>query len=252
VAGKKIVEGLILFIVALGALAAFSAGVILLVLYFRSGRESSARRRQPVRYGNLLQCPNCGYMNPADSPACLNCRHPFPRSRFAPPPMSSPSYPTIPPTTYPPPAPSQPYAPSAAVPSPVQRPPTPGPVAAVPTQPPPVVQVSPVGEAPAVSAADKPSGAWLEGMTGAVAGQRIMLPQADTLVGRSTTCNVQIYDPKASRKHFMIRYGNGAFFIQDQDSSRGTYINGERIMAQKLNDGDRIELGDTSLIFHAG
>ncbi len=81
-------------------------------------------------------------------------------------------------------------------------------------------------------------------------GQRVILQQADTLIGRSTVCDVQIYDPKVSRKHFRIRYGNGAFYLQDQQSSRGTQINGERVMAQKLHDGDRIEIGDTSLVFH--
>jgi pSer/pThr/pTyr-binding forkhead associated (FHA) protein len=38
--------------------------------------------------------------------------------------------------------------------------------------------------------------------------------------------------------------------LQDQQSSRGTTINGEKVTAQKLNNGDRVELGDTSLIFH--
>jgi pSer/pThr/pTyr-binding forkhead associated (FHA) protein len=98
-------------------------------------------------------------------------------------------------------------------------------------------------------AADQPS-AWLEGKTGALANQRIMLLQANTLIGRSKSCDLRICDPKVSRKHFLIRFGDGAFFLQDQDSSCGTYINGKRVMAQRLNDGDRINLGDTTLVFH--
>jgi pSer/pThr/pTyr-binding forkhead associated (FHA) protein len=92
--------------------------------------------------------------------------------------------------------------------------------------------------------------AWLEGTGGAMSGRRTVIQQADTLVGRSTVCDVQVYDPKVSRKHFRIRYGNGAFFMQDQQSSRGTLINGERVMAQKLANGDRIDIGDTSMTFH--
>ncbi|MEJ2362618.1 MAG: FHA domain-containing protein, partial [Gammaproteobacteria bacterium] len=65
-------------------------------------------------------------------------------------------------------------------------------------------------------------------------GEALEPEEADTLVGRSTVCDVQVYDPKVSRKHFRIRYGNGAFFMQDQQSSRGTLINGERVDALSI------------------
>jgi pSer/pThr/pTyr-binding forkhead associated (FHA) protein len=92
--------------------------------------------------------------------------------------------------------------------------------------------------------------AWLEGVGGAIMGHRALITQADTLVGRSTVCDVQVYDPKVSRQHFRIRYANGGFFLQDQESSRGTRINGEDVLAQRLQDGDQIRLGDSSLVFH--
>jgi hypothetical protein len=252
------VEGVILIFVALGALVAFGAGIILLVLYFRSGRETPYERQELVRYGNLVQCPRCGYMNPADSAACLNCRLPFTPAHRPAPPVAAPNSPTIPPTAYqappvrptPPPSYAPPPASGATVPREVKRTPP------IPTAPQ-AQQTVPAPSAPADTSpdaaqpsADQPN-AWLEGKTGALADQRIMLMQADTMIGRSTSCDVQIYDPKVSRKHFLIRFGNGAFFLQDQDSSRGTYINGERVMAQRLNDGDRIDLGDTSLVFHS-
>ena len=241
-------EGLILILVALGALLAFGAGIILLVMYFRSGRESS----QPVRYGNLVQCPRCGYMNPGDSAACLNCRQPFTHTRQPiVPPAPTPTYPTIPPTASyqpPPPSPSplagrgqppQTYVPPAGATVRRQVAPEPRRTPPAPMQPP--VSAAAPGVMPT---------AWLEGVAGVMAEQRVVLAQADTMVGRSTVCDVQIYDAKVSRKHFLIRYANGAFFLQDQESSRGTFINGERVMAQRLNNGDRIELGDSSLIFH--
>lgn len=92
--------------------------------------------------------------------------------------------------------------------------------------------------------------AWLEGVDGPAMGLRRMLLQADTMVGRSQVCDVQVYDPKVSRKHFLIRFANGAFFLQDQQSSRGTRINGEQVMARRLANGDRIALGDSTLVFH--
>jgi pSer/pThr/pTyr-binding forkhead associated (FHA) protein len=247
------VEGVILIFVALGALLAFGAGIVLLVLYFRSGRDHQYERQELVRYGNLVQCPRCGYMNPADSAACLNCRLPFTHGQRPVVPVAAPNNPTIPPTAYQPPpvrpTPPPSYAPPPASGATVKR--------TLPTPPPPEAQqTAPAPSAPTGTPADaaQPTteqlGAWLEGKTGALANQRIMLTQADTMIGRSTSCDVQIYDPKVSRKHFLIRFGNGAFFLQDQDSSRGTFINGERVLAQRLNDGDRIDLGDTSLVFH--
>jgi len=239
------VESAILIVAALGALGAFSAGIVLLALYMRASRRSDYYDDEPEVYGNLVQCQHCGYMNPITSGVCLNCRRPLPRPRgYEPPPISrhptqvpgSP-YSPAPPAPAPPPAVSSPpaarvTATNAAAP----RPPAP--------QPPPVV-IAAQGERPP----DMPQ-AWLEGIGGAMMGHRAVLAKHDTLIGRSTTCDVQIFDPKVSRKHMLIRFGNGAFFAQDQESSRGTVVNGERVMAQRLHDGDRIDLGDTSLIFH--
>jgi hypothetical protein len=128
---------------------------------------------------------------------------------------------------------------------------SPGPPASRAQQTVPVPAAPTTGTAPDVAplAADLPN-AWLEGKTGTLTNQCIMLVQANTMIGRSASCDLQIHDPKVSRKHFSIRFGNSAFFLQDQGSSSGTYINSERVIAQRLNDGDRIDLGDTSLVFH--
>lgn len=270
-------NGIILLIVALGALGAFSAGVVLLILYFRAGR-GKVGGNEPIVYGNLVQCPRCGYMNPIDSPACLNCRHTLPRTQanYQPPPPAPtyapdytpyrpPSAPIPSPTYTPSPAPLRPsgvntFGPPSQVtsPAPSGAPPT----SAAPV-PPPVPQVTvpapaaiPTAPSPASQAAQAgaPSGdlpkAWLEGVAGVMMGHTAALEKSDMMVGRSTSCDIQVYDPKVSRRHFMIRFANGAFFLQDQQSSRGTSINGERVMAQRLHDGDRIEVGDTTLVFH--
>ncbi len=225
-------DGAILLVVAIGALGAFMAGIVLLVLYFRAGRGDHMSQDEPVVYGNLVQCSRCGYMNPLESAACLNpnCRAPLPHPPGYQPPSLRPTYLGDGP---PQPAPHYRQAPAA------NSPPAP-PAPQQPVQP---------ARPPADRPPDMPN-AWLEGVSGAMQGKSAILQQGDTLVGRSTVCDVQIFDPKVSRKHFRIRYGNGAFYLQDQQSSRGTTINGQRVMAQKLNDGDRIVIGDTTLLFH--
>lgn len=220
-------EGLILIIFALGALGAFAAGVVLLFLYFRAG-SSGSDYGDPEVYGSLIQCPRCGYMNPYDSPACLNCRQPLPHPRgYAAPPAPRPNYPSY----QPPPAPRA----------------TPPPVADA-TAAAPARSAHTVSPAPATPGMPR---AWLEGTAGAMLGHTAGLNKPDMLVGRSTSCDVQIYDPKVSRRHFMIRFANGGFFLQDQQSSRGTFVNGERVLAQRLSNGDRIQIGDTSLVFRS-
>jgi hypothetical protein len=218
------VEVLILIVVALGAMGAFGAGVVLLFLYFRAGRAGDYEG-EPLAYSNLIQCPRCHYMNPPDTGACLNCRLPFTRATgaYGPPPGA--------------------YPPSVQAPLPPQQ---------QPYAPPPAPMSAAVPQVTAPSRAAAPPGmprAWLEGVGGVMLGHTVMLTSPDTMVGRSTTCDVQVFDAKVSRRHFQIRYAQGAFFLQDQQSSRGTLINGRRVMAQKLQNGDRIDVGDTSMVF---
>lgn len=242
--------------------------MVLLYLYFRAGRAEK-RGGEPVVYGNLVQCPNCGYMNPLNSAACLHCRQPLPRARaYQPPPPADYDVsfrPTLPPQQYTPPmsgAPtSQGYLPPAIAPAAPIAPAVPAAGVVAPAPVGPTVPAAPLA-APAIPGpvpvppnppAELPPGmprAWFECIGGVLMGHTIFLEKVDTLVGRSTQCDIQVYDPKVSRRHFMIRFSNQTFFLQDQQSSRGTMINGERVNAQKLNDGDRVEAGDTSLIFH--
>jgi len=57
-----------------------------------------------------------------------------------------------------------------------------------------------------------------------------------------------------SRLHATIQYENGTYMIRDENSSNGTFINGQRLekMApQVLQDGDHIAIGEYELIFYA-
>lgn len=202
-------ELLILLVVALGAFMAFAAGVALLVIYLRADRAPAGPAS--AHFPGGPPCPRCGTVNPPGATVCVRCGAPLP---------ARPARPAMPPA--PPPAPV--------------------------SQPRPTPPAAPVYAPGTVRPADMPR-AWLEGTAGAAGGQRFWLQKADTLVGRSTVCDVQIPDPKVSRRHFMIRFAQGAFFLQDQQSAQGTWINGERVLAQRLHNGDRITVGDTVLIF---
>jgi len=70
-------------------------------------------------------------------------------------------------------------------------------------------------------------------------------------IGRDNGCDVVLGDPKVSRNHAMLRQlGNGDFYLIDEGSSNGSYINGKLITAPTLlRDQDRLGIGSTEILF---
>jgi hypothetical protein len=72
-----------------------------------------------------------------------------------------------------------------------------------------------------------------------------------SIIGRASTCQIRLRDIAVSRQHARLRYSQGGWYLQDLNSSGGTYINGQRIAAQRLKSGDRIRFGSTEFQFFA-
>jgi adenylate cyclase len=70
-------------------------------------------------------------------------------------------------------------------------------------------------------------------------------------IGRDAASDIVLADPKVSRNHAMLRQlGNGDFYLIDEGSSNGSYINGKLITAPTLlKDQDRLGIGSTELLF---
>jgi adenylate cyclase len=73
--------------------------------------------------------------------------------------------------------------------------------------------------------------------------QIFLLPEGETLVGRSQICNLVMKDPSASRRHARFEVKEGRCFVEDLGSSAGTCKNGEFITHAELRDGDVVSLG---------
>jgi serine/threonine protein kinase len=73
-------------------------------------------------------------------------------------------------------------------------------------------------------------------------------------IGRSPVCDLAFPEnPMVSRQHAAIRREGGMHFLMDLGSANGVVLNGMRVAeATALNDGDRIELGDVTLICVGG
>ncbi|MEO1652332.1 MAG: FHA domain-containing protein [Bacteroidota bacterium] len=68
-------------------------------------------------------------------------------------------------------------------------------------------------------------------------------------IGRGTNNDIIIPEQTVSSKHATITIENGSFFINDLDSTNGTFVNGSRVSAKILKSGDLIKLGGASCMF---
>ncbi len=74
---------------------------------------------------------------------------------------------------------------------------------------------------------------------------------AKITIGRSTDCTIVIDDKLVSRQHAVIQKIRDAYFLRDDGSTNGTFLNDRRIPQDKyvkLNLGDKITVGGSSLM----
>ena len=92
----------------------------------------------------------------------------------------------------------------------------------------------------------------LEILTGALAGNKLRLEPGRSLrLGRTSRADVAFPDDRQmSGVHFVVECGENECRIRDLKSRNGTLVNGERIDAALLRDGDQIAAGETQFALH--
>ena len=70
-----------------------------------------------------------------------------------------------------------------------------------------------------------------------------------TTIGRSPDCGIFLDDVTVSRKHAVLTKRDGGFFIEDQGSLNGTFVNRKRVESAQLEDGDELQIGKYRLTF---
>src|SRR5215469_4197227 len=81
----------------------------------------------------------------------------------------------------------------------------------------------------------------------------LVLDHSPFSIGRKLDKDLVIADPRVSRDHALIMCEVDGFYVADQGSKHGTFVNGERVERQKLERNDRLEFGvrDAAyVIFH--
>ena len=79
----------------------------------------------------------------------------------------------------------------------------------------------------------------------------IALPKPKLTLGRAPGCDVVLASSQVTRQHATLDAEAGAHWLRCLASTNGVYVNGEKIGAHRLCDGDRIQIGDVNLRYQA-
>jgi two-component system, NtrC family, sensor kinase len=80
-------------------------------------------------------------------------------------------------------------------------------------------------------------------------GERFELTDKTFSLGRGFRNDLRILDTEISRNHATIRFVDDAYTVKDQKSSNGTFVNGISVESHRLNSGDQVQVGNTTLLF---
>jgi two-component system cell cycle response regulator len=83
-------------------------------------------------------------------------------------------------------------------------------------------------------------------------GKRLQLGTAPFGIGRSARNDLSIDQESVSRNHARITFDGGSYWLQDLNSTNGTYVNDDLVREQRLTDGDQIHIGRSILKFMTG
>ena len=87
--------------------------------------------------------------------------------------------------------------------------------------------------------------------SGSLAGRSFELETGFLTIGRGDTCNVR-FDPLteriASKQHAFIEACSDGFYLSDNNSTNGTFLNGERVTSAQLHSGDEVRFGKNGVV----
>ncbi len=82
-------------------------------------------------------------------------------------------------------------------------------------------------------------------------GEQWELSTQPVIVGRGGQAQVSIRDEGLSRRHFCIVRDGEDYVIKDLNSRNGTWVDGRRVLAEKLRHNNLILAGNTRFLFAA-
>ncbi|MBV8772533.1 MAG: FHA domain-containing protein [Deltaproteobacteria bacterium] len=93
--------------------------------------------------------------------------------------------------------------------------------------------------------------AWLAVEAGRLKGRQFRLAGATVMLGRAEESAVGLFgDPGVQPRHAVISHQGDSYTLKNLAVQAGTLVNGNRIEAVQLQDGDRLQIGNYELSFH--
>jgi pSer/pThr/pTyr-binding forkhead associated (FHA) protein len=96
---------------------------------------------------------------------------------------------------------------------------------------------------------DAGSGGALVVLAGEQLAPRYPIPPAGLTIGRATDQAIVLHDPGSSRRHAVISVRQGGFWLEDNGSANGVFVNGTRVWQHLLQNEDVIKIGTVELRF---
>lgn len=98
--------------------------------------------------------------------------------------------------------------------------------------------------APAIAATATPTNPIID-----VGGEKWLLTEPVTVIGRSASADITVDDDGVSRKHVEFRITPQGVILTDLGSMNGTFVEGHKVDAATLLDGNQITIGRTRILF---
>lgn len=80
-------------------------------------------------------------------------------------------------------------------------------------------------------------------------GTRFEMDSGRIRIGRGAQNEIRILDTEVSRRHATLSRQGDRYVLQDDNSSNGSFVNGQAVRSQVLRNGDQIQIGRTILLF---
>ena len=87
---------------------------------------------------------------------------------------------------------------------------------------------------------------------GADQGKRFEFMSSPLALGRDSSNAIRLHDTEISRRHAELRLERDGYRVVDLRSANGTFVNDQPVDNSPLHSGDRIQLGQTVMLFHEG
>ena len=85
-------------------------------------------------------------------------------------------------------------------------------------------------------------------LAGTNLGQMYKIDTNETVLGRAADATIRLQDDGISRRHARVVQDGPNLVIEDMKSANGTVINGKAVARHVLKDGDKIQIGSTTIL----